>query len=267
MRELKRQLIPSLLLAATALAVVPARAETVAPAPAAAPVAADAWSELAAFVVGEAELWATTEQVLDATVAQLGKSPDIARMETAYPGLMTAFADALRPIMRSEAQIVLPLYRADMAALYRETFSAAEAVQVLRFMQTPAMTRFRAELSRNRSMAATARDLVAEQDISQESMKSDLRSSALQAALKMGPADLKVIEAFYRTPTGTRFVASNPRKMAIDQKWSNYISPEAEAKVERVVLEAMVGHVAKTDPEVAEIMRKELAKGPHGGAN
>lgn len=267
MRKGARGVLSSLLLAGLALAAAPVHAETAGAIPAAAPAPASEWSALAVHVVGEAELWQTTEQVLEATVAQIAKSPDIAQLETAYPGMLAAFSEALRPIMRSEAELVLPLYRADLTSLYKETLSAAEARQVLAFMQSPPMLRFRAELGRNRNLSATARDLAAENDISQASMHSDLRSSAIQAALKMDSADLKVIAAFYATPLGGRFAAINPRKMEIDRKWSNYISPEAEAKVERVVLDAMVAHVAKTDARVAEAMRKELAKGPHGGAN
>jgi hypothetical protein len=62
------------------------------------------------------------------------------------------------------------------------------------------------------------------------------------------------------SPLGLKLGALRSRKLAIDTKWANYTDPESEREMEAAVEQAMIGHVALTDPETAELMRKELAK-------
>jgi hypothetical protein len=240
------------------VAIVPAAAQTSVPTAASAPVSSN-WDDLAGVVIGSDETLATSSKMLDGLVQELLKDASFTEMEGAYPGLMTAFTDALRPIMREEVGRMLPQYRADLAALYADTLTVDEAGEALRFMTGPAMTRFRAQINQSRTTNAIIRDVKAQQDVSAASLEADARSTALEAMLQMQSQEMKDINAFYRTPLGMKLAAINPRKLAIDQKWSNHLSPEAERMIEPAVFEAMISHVAKTDPEIAEAMREELA--------
>ncbi|MEE4450342.1 DUF2059 domain-containing protein [Novosphingobium resinovorum] len=235
-----------------ALCAQPVRAE---PPSTPAPVA-DAWNELAEVVIGPGNMDGATQAILTELVAQIAKGEDFVQMEAEYPGLTAAFEDSLRPIVIAEASAIRPQYRDDLARLYRENLSAEETRAVMVFMRSEAMDRFRAELKKSRSNRAVVRDLAAEQEVSVASLKSDVSSSAIQAMLQMDTADMQAINGFYRTPVGAKLMALNPAKLAIDAKWSNHISPEAEAQIAAAVLDAMAAHIAKTDPEVAEAIRK-----------
>jgi hypothetical protein len=226
--------------------------------PATTSAAASSWDELAGVVVGSSDT--SSDRMLDAIIAEIGKGADFGEMEASFPGLTAALGEALRPIMHEESERMMPQYRAELAALYAQTLSAAEASDALQFMRGGAMSRFRNQLLGNRSVSAVVRDIAAQQDVSAASLQSDVRSSAIEAMLQMEPADVMAINAFYRSPIGAKLTALNPQKLAIDQKWTNTLSPGAEARLQTIVVDAMAGHIAKTDPKMAKTIRKAMRK-------
>jgi len=222
--------------------------------------AADAWAGLAQDMVSDADMRRTSETLLDTLVRQLSQDPDFTKMEQEFPGMIAAFRDALRPLMMEELDRITPKYRADIAALYRAHITSDEATEVAAFLRSPPMQRFKASLVQSLDLDTSVRDLGGTGEISKEAMAADLRRTALQASLTTDGADLAKINAFFATPTGAKFAALNPQKREIDRKWSNYISPEAQAKIEPIVIDAMVAHVAMTDPKFAEDLRNEIAR-------
>jgi hypothetical protein len=87
-----------------------------------------------------------------------------------------------------------------------------------------------------------------------------VRSSALEAMLQMDPADVAAVNGFFRSPLGVKLAALNPRKLAIDQKWANTTSPGGEKRMQAIIIDAMTGHIARTDPKLAKTMRKAMRK-------
>ncbi|WP_454797170.1 hypothetical protein [Novosphingobium lindaniclasticum] len=214
------------------------------------------WDELASIVATDEQMARSSNAMLKAMVDGLAADEEMAELETAYPGLLRAFSDALKPMMVQEAQRIVPLYRSDLAALYKANLSASEAAEIGVFLRSPQMTRFISTVAERNAMGATARDAMASREISAESLSADIGSAAIDASLQVDGADMKFIKDFFATPLGKRMSALNAQKIQIDARWSNYISPEAEAEVGPLVIEAMAQHIAKTDPEVAAEVRK-----------
>ncbi|PZQ53971.1 MAG: hypothetical protein DI555_14705 [Novosphingobium pentaromativorans] len=218
------------------------------------------WLHLAGAIVSDEQMVQSSERMLQALVDGFAADENMSEMETAYPGLLTAFAEAMKPLVAEEAVRVVPLYRQDLADLYAANFNETEGAEIAAFLRSAQMVRFVTAAKANHGMNAIARDALADRDISVESIKADLRTAGMAAALQVDGADMTFITAFYRTPLGARFMALNPRKIALDQKWSNYISPEPNSKLERIVIDSMVSHIAKTDPAAAEDLRKVMAE-------
>ncbi|GFE76554.1 hypothetical protein [Novosphingobium sp. TCA1] len=247
----------ALALPVTALAAAEMPASKAMEAPSSSP-REDVWLHLAGAIVSDEQMVQSSERMLQALVDGFAADENMSEMEAAYPGLLTAFAEAMKPLVAEEAVRVVPLYRQDLADLYAANFNETEGAEIAAFLRSPQMVRFIAAAKANHGMNAIARDALADRDISAESIKADLRTAGIAAALQVDGADMAFITAFYRTPLGARFMALNPRKIALDQKWSNYISPEANAKLERIVIDSMVSHIAKTDPAAAEDLRKVM---------
>lgn len=224
----------------------------------------DVWTDITFEIIPEGWGEITGQRMLGTLVEQLGKDPDMADFEREYPGVLDAFREALAPLMHSEVTKLTPLYRADLDALYRTNLDAIEAEQVLAFLRSSAFRNFRDKMISASDFHTTVRDAVKGRDISQEALAADTRTAALQASLQTDSADMKTMEAFLASPAGMKFKALNPEKFKIDHKWSNYLSPEAQAQIEPLVFQAMIDHVAKTDPEVAQAMADELFKNPKG---
>jgi hypothetical protein len=237
-----------------------APASTDAPSDVQAPAALSVWDKLAGVAVGYDNIHASTDRMLDAMIGQIAKAPDFVELEQSFPGLTAAMAEALRPVMHDEVVLIMPQYRAELSALYARSLTAEEAGEALRAMSGEPMKRFREQIAASRSVAAMVRDITAQQEVSSASLSSDVRSSAMEAMLQMDPADVAAINGFFRSPLGVKLGALNPAKLAIDQKWANTMTPGGEKRMQVLIVEAMTGHIAKTDPKLAKTMRKAMRK-------
>ena len=254
---MRKHLGAALLLGLGALTALPAAAVETTPSSTAATTGA--WHDLALAIANEEQIQASSKRLLDAMMEQFAQDPDMAEMETEFPGLLQSFRSAMTPLIQSEIAHTTPLYRADLEALYREKLSEPHTREATAFVTSPQFQRFLETYGKNARMRTTARDLVKTDKVTSDAILSDVRSSALQTSLQMDGADLRYMEEFYATEAGINFKALNPAKIEIDRKWANYVSPEASAQVVPLVLNAMIEHVGKTDPETAAAMRENLA--------
>lgn len=67
----------------------------------------------------------------------IAADPALAKIEDAEPGLTSDLADALRPVLASQALRLRETYRLRTIAAVRETFTAAEAADIVAFIRTP----------------------------------------------------------------------------------------------------------------------------------
>ncbi len=230
-----------------------------APVPATAP--APVYAEIAALVVSDDHTDAKVDGLIAATLqAMIEADADIAAMDKEYPGLIAAVGDAMRPVMMRGVVQSLPGYRADLAAMYAASLSATEAREFADFLAEPGSRAFFGAAVRRVNYQAIANDVVAERDISATSLSRDVRNAAAKVVAEATPEQVKRVEAFFTAPLGRKLLAMRDQKSAVDLKWANMEMPAIEQEMEQVVIDTMVGHVAKTDPELAKGMRELLAK-------
>lgn len=231
--------------------------------PASAPVAAPApvYAEIAALVVSYDHTDAKVDGLIAATLKALTEADsDVAAMDKEYPGLIAAVGDAMRPVMLRGVEQSMPGYRADLAAMYARNLSAPEAREFADFLAEPGSRAFFGAAVRRVNYQSIANDLVAERDVSATSLSRDVRNAATQVVAEATPDQIKRVEAFFTTPLGRKLLAMRDQKSAVDLKWANMEMPGIEQEMEQIVIETMVSHVGKTDPELAKGMRELLAK-------
>lgn len=217
--------------------------------------------ELAAIVLPDAQIEPQTDRMVEAMLTQyFEQDAEIREFEAVYPGMRDAVGAGMKPVLVKLAFKLQPSYRADLAALYRDNLSTAEARAAAAFFRSPAMAKFTAAARANMNYKATFADLDPDKAVSVADVQTDMRVAGVNSVKAVTPAEMTTIATFMTSPLGIKLRALNPQKLAIDTKWMNYTDPEAEKAVVVAVEQAMIGHIALSDPETAELMRQELAK-------
>ncbi len=192
--------------------------------------------------------------------AMMRGDPGIAEMERTYPGLVAAMKIAWKPVMLKFAMQNVTPYRADLSQLYCAHLTVVDLRQTLAFLQTPEYGALKISVQDNIDYTHIAKDMTNANGVSARSIKGDLGDAGVRAIATLTPAQKAKVAAFFSSPTGRKLLALNPEKIELDRKWSNYVSPEAEAEIKQVTADTMIGHIGKTDPEAAARLRKELER-------
>ena len=244
---------------------VPALATVPAPTAAASPEMSAVCAQISALVTPAAPIESRIDDMLPGLVKQMFASdPAIGEMEAAYPGLGDAMVTAWRPIMIKASREMMPLYREDMAAMYCRNFSLPELQEIEAFLSSPAFQALQSSAYENLSLGRSIGDVINDKDVSAASIRGDLAETGRKASRDMSPEQQRQIAKFMQSPLGRKMVAMADEKLAIDAKWANYLSPSAEQEIETVTIDAMLGHIAKTDPKMAQQIRDALS--PESGA-
>jgi hypothetical protein len=218
-----------------------------------------ACDELALALLPDESLETQVDQTLQAVFTQLYRSePSFPKLEAAYPGLKQAMIAGVRPVMLKAARQARPLYRADLSALYQANLTTKEAREATAFVLSPEMQAFKASAERNMTYKNTTAAALQDKDVTTEEVQADVRIAANKTAGEVTPKQLAVLKAFFASPAGQKMRALAPQKNAIDTKWVNYSTPELEKEIELAMIDAMINHIAKTDPKTAKAMRAEL---------
>lgn len=181
-------------------------------------------------------------------------------MERQYPGLAGAITDRVRPIIVRDVLKMMPDYRAELSTLYCANLSIREARLAGDFFLSPDGVAMVDAVTSNMDFKHSSNAMMDGQSASASAVDADKRAASRKAIKQLSQGQIKRIGAFFQTPTGRKLIAINPQKSKIDQKWFNYAPPGSQEEVKVATLEAMLDHVAKTDPETAEQMRKGLEK-------
>jgi hypothetical protein len=188
----------------------------------------------------------------------LAQDAGFAALNTKFPGMTDAITDRVRPLMFESSRITMPLYRAELAQLYADNFTMAEAKAATAFFGSADGQALLNSANANLSYKATGAALAQGGEASAGDLRQDARTAAQRTLETMPPARKARVGAFFASPAGQKIIAMAPRKSALDQKWFNYSPPGLQDKVARATVEAMLDHIAKTDPAMAKRMRDAL---------
>lgn len=223
------------------------------------PGAIKAATELVEVLVDKTRSTAMADTLINAATNELvTKNSDVAALNAAFPGLDGAFRSAMAAPMKNEVARVLPLYRNELVQFYASRLSESDIRETNRFFRSPVGAALLMSLQQSVGMSNTATELAANKEATAASLKSDQAVAGVRAIFSLSPEQQKEVGAFFGSPTGKRVTALSEARAAIDIKWFNYVSPEGKAEVESAVQQALVSHVAKTDPKTAEAIRAAM---------
>jgi hypothetical protein len=221
----------------------------------------EAGDRLAAAVVPDAMVEPQTDRLVESLLTQMfTRDTSMRELETNYPGMRDALGAGMKPVLIRHSARIMPSYRAELSALYQANLTTREARSAADFIASPVFVAFTRSAYANMDFKATVEAIGAERDISSADVRRDVHAAGVKSGAALSTADRAAIGALMGSPLGLKLRALNPQKLAIDTKWFNYTDPASEAEIEAAVVEAMIGHIALSDPETAEQLRAELAK-------
>jgi hypothetical protein len=261
MRYVMAVLAASFGLAASTAAEAQNASSTLAMSPAQTEAHKAASDELSAVVVPDQMTEGQVDRLVEGLLVQMfAQSENLRQLEAAYPGMKDAVGAGMKPLMIDVYLKMMPLLRADLAALYRANLTTGEARTAKNFLRSPVFAEFSESALANINFKAITGALLAERDVTAAEFGSDLASAEAKTGKALSPADRATLMAFFASPVGLKLTSLNPQKLAIEAKWANYSDPESDKAIELAVIHAMVSHIALTDPETAAAMREELTK-------
>lgn len=218
-----------------------------------------ACDKLAALVTPNRMIPQQTDKIITTMMqALLEKDAGFAALNDKYPGMTDAIGQRVRPIMLESSMLTLPQYRADLSNLYAANFTLAEANAVVAFLSSADGQALVNSANDNLDYKTSVKALTAGGEASSKDLRQDARAAAEQTVGALPPARKARIGAFFATPAGQKIIAMGPRKDELDQKWFNYKPPGLEDRISRATIEAMLDHIAKTDPQTSQRMRTAL---------
>lgn len=220
-----------------------------------------ACDELAAAIITGKDADGQVDKMLAALLDQLDASdPNFKLMEAAYPGLKPAVAAGVKPVLIRHIAAMLPDYRADLAALYRENLSTEEAREAAAFFRRDDVQTFVSGVNQANDFKSISQQAVSAKTVTAESVNADLGAAGLRAVRGLAPDQRKTVMDFFAGPIGAKLIALGPRKTQIDAKWSNYAPPKLVAELMQAMGRAMVDHVGKSDPDAAKRIEAEFVR-------
>ncbi|WP_084276742.1 hypothetical protein [Novosphingobium sp. B1] len=220
---------------------------------------ADGFDRLAAALVAQDRMIAQARPFAAATVATvMEKDKELASLNEEFPGLDQAIVEALEPLMKDAMTMAIPLYREDLANLYRKNLSVEDANTTAEFWSSPIGSNALDEITIVRSNQSVINSLVAEQNPTTQDLAADDKTTVGRFQAEVSERSKLALIGFYLTDPGKNLFALNPEKQKIDAKWVAYSPPGMDKQIEQVIMVAMTQHIAKTDPELAALMAKNL---------
>jgi len=178
-------------------------------------------------------------KVFDETMPSvLAANPDLAELETEYPGILKRMIEAMRPEIERQVVGGLPVLWDRMAAVYAGALTDAEMREMLVFYRSPTgqwliesvaegadFSKLMANLIENEEASITADDLKA---AVAESVERDVKRT-------MTKERSRDILRMFSTPAGRKTVALNSRLLEIGAAWSNESTPEDDARLNEIL--------------------------------
>lgn len=210
---------------------------------------------LADVMVGAMRLDEQVDMLLDNLTKQaFSTDATLKALVTEYPGVDKVFIGVLRPILIEELESAMPEYRDANAAFFAKNFTVAEIGEMTRFWKSSTGQVLLTSVSGAFDYAGVSKELAGQigdnkdPSISSGTVDADKRKAAMTGYGKLTAAQKVEVMRFALTPTGRKMAGLNAEKSKIDHEWANrQPSPEAEARIEQGMAEAILAFIEESD--------------------
>ena len=191
-----------------------------------------------------------TDRLLDESVGPaLKKDPNIAQMETDYPGIVEAMLAEARPLLRAYTTRVLPKYHGRMAALVASRMTSPEILDLTEFYRSPTGRKLVNAVNENIRLDASLAEIISNPDAptSLEAVTKDHQAAAAKALKSVDSSDVNPLRELGRKPYFEKVRALGPAMRKLDQELMNEPDPEFDKVLEDAFKRALDRHMAAAD--------------------
>ena len=237
-----------LLLAAVALAAVPASLSAQAPEPAAAAmVPADQALTLARLMSPRDLLIEMEVREFDKHfVPSLQSDADLKSLEETYPGLFEAMHKATRDLVAKGMGRTADQLHEAIAAMIQEQFSTADVAELIGFYQSPVGQKSVRQMANAADATAIYQQAVDQDDfkLTPEYIAEQNRLNATKAAKTFTPDEQAQMILFMAKPSFTKLARVQPQIQKILAEKVNAPDPDFDREVEQAMSSAIEQHIA-----------------------
>lgn len=243
------------MMAGAAIALMAMAPAIAAPVERAAPVTAQADArialgrEIAQLLNSEAITIAQTRRMFDETMPGVfAQDPNLGAMEKQYPGIIRHMIDAMRPEILRNVTSELPELWDRLAPIYAGALTEAEMRESLAFYRSPTGVWLIDTMANNADFSSALGRVVT--DPNREITAADLKAGAVDSTIGAVAGGMtaergRAIMAFHGTSAGQKMRALQPKLLEVSAAWSNETDPAAEARVQKIVQDAVLGYMAQ----------------------
>lgn len=212
-------------------------ASAAAPAPATTP-SADAMRIATSLAGEELVRTTTTRMIRDQIPKALANDPNFQKMEQAFPGIGKEFLTVMEPIAVGAAITHLPVYQANVAALFDRRMTPPEVTATANFYSSPAgrhMMTLAASGMDFGGMLKHQLETGGKADVSPNEITSLAMATAMPTVKQLDPSELKALMTFAVSPAGVKLNQMRGEIAALAAAESSRSDPAAEAKIAEAV--------------------------------
>lgn len=228
----------ALLLAAAALAPLPALAQSAPITATVDPARRALGYELATLLNSEPGTIAMIDRMLDDQMpTAMMADPNVKAMEAAHPGIVKAMIAAMKPILIRHMRAELPKLWDELAVFFASNMTEAELRAAIAFYRSPAGTKIIAIMETETDFGPMMADMARSGDyeLKAEHLNDTAMTGATKIASALSRAEIDQVLAFMRTPAGRKIVALTPRMTAVVTEWANRPTPELDVQLGKAV--------------------------------
>lgn len=213
----------------------------------------DATAAALARVVAPLEIMvpAELEQARKAILALPTLDEEARQLEQEYPGLYAALWAAVEPEMRRSTEADYPSYWTALEQLYVARLTENEAQAVMTFFKSPTGQKLIRNMYGNFDAAPMLAEMAKSENytIDEKQMKAATDAAKAKAVEQIGPGDQADLWILMASIDLEKFKALGAETQKVTLDWVNKEDAEGEAKIGKIMEEAMKRYMAAHPPK------------------
>lgn len=194
---------------------------------------------------------AEVEQARKAILALPTMDEDAKQLEQEYPGLYAALWTAVEPEMRRQTEADYPNFWAALEEMYVARLTEREAQAVMAFFRSPTGQKLLRNVYGSFDATPMFADMVKSDTakIGPEQLQAVTDAAKAKAIQQMGPEDQATLLTLAASIDLKKFQALGAETQKVTLDWVNKEDPAGEAKLEKMMVEAMERYMAAHPPK------------------
>jgi hypothetical protein len=178
----------------------------------------------------------------------LSSDPRVKAIETAKPGLIKAFEDALLREVKAALPTEYGLFSAGMAGAYQQAFSEQDMQSIIAFFRSPPgvhlLARMKVAGQVSLDQMRNAGQLKKVEDLP-DAVETVVTNAAAAGVADLSEDDLKAVTTFGMQPAGRKMAQAQQQLLAMQVQQAQAMATRLSAKIQPAIQKVMAGYATR----------------------